>query len=45
MALEWDYPNPFTLDVVVEESHIDGLNHTNNTVYVKWCEHAVISMK
>ena len=36
--MEWDHPNPFTLDVQVEEKHIDGLQHTNNAVYVKWCE-------
>jgi acyl-CoA thioester hydrolase len=34
----WDYPNPFTLERSVQSSEIDGLNHTNNIVYVKWCE-------
>lgn len=37
-AGHWDHPNPFTLSVAVTEDDIDGLNHTNNTVYVKWCE-------
>ena len=37
-AIEWDYPNPHQLDVVVRPEDIDGLGHTNNTVYVKWCE-------
>ena len=37
-AIEWDYPNPHQLDVVVQPEDIDGLGHTNNTVYVKWCE-------
>jgi acyl-CoA thioester hydrolase len=34
----WDHPHPFTLETRVEPSDIDGLDHTNNTVYVKWCE-------
>lgn len=34
----WDHPNPFVLDTAVDSSDIDGLDHTNNTVYVKWCE-------
>ena len=37
-ALPWDYPRPFTLTVKVAADDIDSLNHTNNTVYVKWCE-------
>lgn len=34
----WDLPEPFTLATSVSEEDIDGLQHTNNTVYVKWCE-------
>ena len=34
----WDHPLPFTLETRVAAADIDGLNHTNNTVYVKWCE-------
>ena len=34
----WDYPAPFTLETEVQSEDIDGLDHTNNTVYVKWCE-------
>jgi acyl-CoA thioester hydrolase len=37
-ALTWDYPQPFTLETEVGAADIDGLQHTNNTVYVKWCE-------
>ena len=37
-VFSWDYPNPFTLQVSVAPEDIDGLEHTNNTVYVKWCE-------
>jgi acyl-CoA thioester hydrolase len=34
----WDYPKPFTLPAVPQQDDIDGLNHTNNAVYVRWCE-------
>ena len=34
----FDFPRPFTQPLVVEASHIDGLNHANNAVYVQWCE-------
>lgn len=37
-AVEWDFPDPFTIDVTVEPGDIDGLGHTNNTVYVRWME-------
>jgi len=36
--LNWDYPQPFTLPLVPRVDDIDGLNHTNNAVYVRWCE-------
>ncbi|MES2261245.1 MAG: acyl-CoA thioesterase [Pseudomonadota bacterium] len=36
--MTWDYPNPFTLSVVPQPQDIDGLDHTNNAVYVRWCE-------
>lgn len=38
--LQWDFPEPFTVDVSVAQDDIDGLNHANNAVYVKWCEMA-----
>lgn len=38
MLIEWDYPRPFTREIIVEESDIDGLGHTNNASYVIWCE-------
>lgn len=38
LATLWDHPEPHTLETVVQAADIDGLNHTNNTVYVKWCE-------
>lgn len=34
----WDYPEPHILRATVQSEHMDGLRHTNNTVYVKWCE-------
>lgn len=34
----WDYPKPFTQPAVPQACDIDGLNHTNNAVYVQWCE-------
>lgn len=34
----WDHPHPHTLHTRVSADDIDGLNHTNNAVYVKWCE-------
>jgi acyl-CoA thioester hydrolase len=36
--MAWDYPQAFTLTVVPRGEDIDGLNHTNNAVYVRWCE-------
>lgn len=34
----WDYPNPFSLQREVSSADIDGLEHTNNAIYVQWCE-------
>jgi len=39
MAMQWQYPDPFTLRVSVGINDMDDLGHTNNAVYVKWCEH------
>ena len=36
--MSWEYPNPFTLPVSPQVDDIDGLNHTNNGTYVRWCE-------
>ncbi len=36
--MNWDWANPFTVVTTVDDSDIDGLQHTNNAVYVKWCE-------
>jgi acyl-CoA thioester hydrolase len=39
----WDYPRPHMFRTRVEAGHIDGLNHTNNAVYVDWCQRAAWS--
>lgn len=36
--MDWDHPNPFTRSVAPQPADIDGLNHTNNAVYLQWCE-------
>jgi acyl-CoA thioester hydrolase len=36
--MNWDFPKPFTLPAMPKAEDIDGLNHTNNAVYVQWCE-------
>lgn len=40
MSTHWDCEAPFIIDVEVTADDIDGLNHTNNGVYVQWCERA-----
>ena len=37
-ALDWDHPDPFTLDITVKTADVDALNHTNNAVYVHWMD-------
>ena len=36
--MAWDTPDPFLLELAPGPDDIDGLNHTNNAVYVRWCE-------
>jgi len=38
VALVWDYPHPYTMALTPQPADIDGLHHTNNAVYVQWCE-------
>src|SRR4051812_15068407 len=38
MSAPWDYPQPFVLSLRPQAEDIDGLDHTNNAVYVRWCE-------
>lgn len=37
-TLPWDHPRPFIATLSPSPEDIDGLNHTNNAVYVQWCE-------
>jgi acyl-CoA thioester hydrolase len=36
--MPWDHPNPFILALAPAAEDIDGLDHTNNGAYVRWCE-------
>jgi acyl-CoA thioester hydrolase len=36
--IAWDFPNPHILPIMVAAEHIDGFQHTNNVVYLKWLE-------
>ncbi len=38
MSIKWDAPNPHTLNITVQEQHIDVMRHTNNVVYLQWLE-------
>lgn len=37
-AIQWDLPDPFTLDIEVRNEDTDRLGHANNVVYVRWLE-------
>ena len=39
----WRYEHPHVLHTRVRPEDIDGLNHTNNAVYVNWCQQAAWS--
>ena len=36
--MNWDRPDPFTIELAVGSEDIDGLGHANNAVYVAWLE-------
>ncbi len=36
--LPWDYPDPFFIKRTVTPDEVDGYNHVNNTVYLKWMD-------
>lgn len=36
--IQWDLPDPFTLEILVVEADTDELGHANNVVYVRWLE-------
>jgi acyl-CoA thioester hydrolase len=35
---DWDFPQPWLDHRVPTLADIDGLGHTNNAIYVQWCE-------
>jgi acyl-CoA thioester hydrolase len=37
-VIAWDLPDPFLFDVRVHDDEVDGLGHTNNAVYLQFCE-------
>ncbi|HTN35401.1 MAG TPA: thioesterase family protein [Marinobacter sp.] len=36
--LVWDLPDPFIINITVNDSDTDELGHANNVVYVRWLE-------
>jgi len=36
MILNWDRTKPFTIDMIVGSSHIDGYGHVSNHFYITW---------
>ncbi len=40
MPINWQHPKVFHTTVSPVTTDIDGLGHTNNRVYSKWCEQA-----
>ncbi|MEM7020688.1 MAG: thioesterase family protein [Pseudomonadota bacterium] len=37
-SIIWDLPDPFTIELTVGDDDIDLYGHTNNAVYLSWCE-------
>lgn len=38
--LDWDLPEPFTIEIAVLTADIDSYQHVNNAVYVRWLDQA-----
>ena len=36
--INWDFPNPFVVEVVAQSMDIDSYQHVNNSVYVRWLD-------
>lgn len=36
--VNWDYPDPFFINVCAQTADIDSYNHVNNSVYVRWLD-------
>lgn len=41
--LDWDYPNPHTVNLIAGEEDADGYGHINNSVYIQWLDKCVWS--
>ena len=39
--LNWDFPDPYVINVTVKDSDTDGYNHVNNAVYLGWMDRCV----
>lgn len=37
-AIQWDFPQPFTLSLQVAQEEIDDYDHVNNAAYVRWLD-------
>ena len=38
LADSWDYPDPFVIGITALPEDIDGYNHVNNSVYLRWMD-------
>ncbi|WP_346795799.1 thioesterase family protein [Halomonas sp. Bachu 37] len=38
MSPSWDLPDPFVLDITVQDAAIDAYRHVNNSEYLRWVE-------
>jgi acyl-CoA thioester hydrolase len=36
--VQWDFPQPFTLQLIVSNDEIDDYQHVNNAAYVRWLD-------
>ena len=36
--MQWDFPSPFTLQLIVADEEIDDYQHVNNAAYVRWLD-------
>jgi acyl-CoA thioester hydrolase len=36
--LQWDFPEPFTLQLTVANEEIDDYQHVNNAAYLRWLD-------
>ena len=35
-AIAWDFPDPFSIEVVVQQELIDGFGHVSNVHFIQW---------